>query len=199
MPLMILEKCKDELGSAVVPSELQNAWTYYNSELLGVTRLDGNISPLGKSNFGRDLPERFATPSYLVTKTHNYAKDNKREVERWVQDVRELCAIYEVSKYDLFFWEHRVGNWAANSLLNSDLMTETLIPFNCRQLIELWLRVPRRERMNGAIHKKIIELNWPELLEYPFNPDERFKFLNTNRLLYYFGMRLKYILGKFRH
>ena len=45
--------------------KLGNAWTYLNSKLNEYVRLDGNIIPLAKSNFGKNLPELFATSSYV--------------------------------------------------------------------------------------------------------------------------------------
>jgi asparagine synthetase B (glutamine-hydrolysing) len=198
IPVEILEQYREALGSAVNPNELQNAWTYSNSQLADRTRLCGTVSPLGKSNFGRDLPESLATPPYLVTKTHHYTRENKSEVKRWVQDIQAYSQQSKVSKFDLFYWEHREGNRTANSLMNSDLLIESLEPFNCRELIETLLRVPRRERMDGQIHKKVIGLNWPELMEFPLNPDEKHALFYSNSLLYYVGVKGKYLLERFQ-
>jgi len=98
----------------------------------------------------------------LTTKTHNYSKQNMLEVKRWINDVAPYVKKSRVSKFDLFFLEHRIGKWAANNFLNYDLLTNPLNIFNCRELIELWLSVSRAERVKKSIHKKIIELTWPE-------------------------------------
>ena len=37
--------------------------------------------------------------------------------------------------------------------------------------------------MNGQINKKIIKLNWPELLEIPFNPDDKYRLFYKSRLV----------------
>lgn len=196
LPDGIIQRYQDSLGSSLNKSEARNAWTYYNSEIGEHVRLDGNVIPLAKSNFGRNLPESLATSSYLVTKTHNYSKENKKEVERWIRDIDEYSKHSEVSKFDLFFWEHRCGKWLSNSYMTSDFIIDSLNPFNCRELVETWLRVPRKERMNGSIHKKIIELNWPELLEFPINPDEKHKIIYENSLLFYIGSRVKYLYNR---
>lgn len=199
LPQEIYQKCQEEIGGIISPDELQNVWTYRNSQISNYIRLDGNVSPLGKSNFGRNLPEALATPSYLVTKTHNYAKENRREIKRWYKDVKDICKKSGVSKYDLFFWEHRSGNWTTNSLKNSDLFVDSLNIFNCRLLLEMWLRVPRKQRMDGAIHKGIINLNWSELLDYPFNPGQKYKILYNNSILYYVAVKAKYFLESFKY
>ncbi len=199
MPLEALAKCQDKLGSMINPSELQNVWTYFVSGLSGYTRLDGGVSTLARSDFGRDLPESLATSSYLVTKTHNYSKENRRQVKRWNSDIQVYAEESCISKFDLFYWEHRMGNWSANSYLNSDLLISSLNIFNCRTVIENWLRVPRRDRMNGQINKKIIKLNWPELLEIPFNPDDKYRLFYKSRLAYYSAVRGKYLLERFKY
>lgn len=191
--------CKRVLGSQVKPTEVQNAWTYCMSEIGNRTRLVGSVSPLAKSVFGKALPELLATPSYLVTKTHNYSCENRRQVSRWVKETQRQTKGSKVSKFDLFYWEHREGNWAAGSLMNSDLLSDSISPYNCRQLIETWLRVPRRERMGGEIHERVIQLAWPELLNWPFNPGGRYTLFSRNSLLFYIATRGKYFLERFKY
>ncbi|NMA67039.1 MAG: hypothetical protein GX957_12540 [Clostridiaceae bacterium] len=198
VPDDVRKQVYNELGSNLSKLELQNAWTYSHTQLAEYTRLDGNISPLAKSSFGRNLPELLASPSYLVTKTHNYARENRREIRRWVNDIYDYASFSNISKYDLFFWEHRIGNWNANAYMTADLFSKSLNPFNCRYLLETWLRVPRKQRTNGEIHKAIISMNWLELLELPINPDRRFRTVYANPILYYLGVRGKYTLNRYR-
>lgn len=185
---------KNMVGSNINRLEARNAWTYYKSDFKEYKRLDGQVSPLAKSNFGRNLPEFLAKPSYLVTKTHNHSKENYKEVKRWCDEIDEYTDLSKISKYDLFFWEHRSGKWASNSYLNSGILIDSLNIFNCRELIETWLSVPRKNRCNGEIHKEIIRLNWPELLEYPFNPDEKYGIVYKYSFLYYLASMAKFML-----
>lgn len=193
LPNELIEVYKNKFGNSIVKSEARNAWTYYNSPLYEYCRLDGNISLLAKSNFGRNLPEYFAKPSYLVTKTHNYSKFNYKEVIKWCNNVDEYTQNSGISKYDLFFWEHRAGKWTTNSMMNSDLLIKSLNPFNCRELIETWLSVPKRNRINGEIHKEIISINWPELLEFPINPGSKYSIVYKNSFLFYIASIVKYL------
>jgi len=50
--------------------------------------------------------------------------------------------------------------------------------------------------MNGDIHKRIIELNWPELLTFPINPNNKYEFFYKNSFLFYIASRGKYILER---
>ncbi|MFA5670780.1 MAG: hypothetical protein WC967_16220 [Balneolaceae bacterium] len=174
----------------------RNAWTYYNSKLKDHIRLDGQVIPIAKSNFGKNLPEFLAKPFYLVTKTHNHSKENYTEIIRWYTEIDEYSKKSKISKFDLFFWEHRMGNWVGNSLLNSSLLTEPISIFNCRELIEAWLNVPRKERLNAEIHLELIKLNWPELLDFPINPGRKYNFLYKNSLLYYLASFVKHRLDR---
>ncbi|EKU93000.1 Uncharacterised protein [Alloiococcus otitis] len=171
---------------------LNDALTLKKSAFKDRSFLTGDIIPLAKSNFGKNLPEKWATASYLVTKTHNYSRENKEYVKKWLKDVKEY---HYLSIYDLFFWEYRFGRWFPNSVINYDIWTDPFYLFNCRYLIELWLSIPRNQRTKYSLHEEIIKTNWPELLKIPINPHE--KYLNkffSNQYLYYLGSFGKYYL-----
>ena len=196
IPNEINELYQKHLGSSFNKGIARNAWTYHQSKLEGHIFMSGDVIPLAKSNFGKNLPEFLATTSYLVAKTHNYSKENRREVKRWIKDIREYTNYSGVSKYDMFFWEHRFGKWASNSSINYDLVVDSITPFNCRELVETWLRIPRKERMHCKLHKKVIEDNWPELLDFPINPGEKHQILSNISILYYIGSMIKYVKGR---
>lgn len=194
LPTDVSDMYEKEFGACANKLEATNAWTYCNSNLANRVRVDGNISPLAKSSFGRNLPERFASPSYLATKTHNHSKTNKQFVMKWVSDAKPFIERSNISRFDLFFWEHRIGKWTANSYLNSDFLIDSINPYNCRALLELWLNVPRNQRTTSSIQLELIKMNWPELMEFPFNPNDRLSVFYKNQLLYYFAVRFKHLL-----
>jgi hypothetical protein len=197
LPENILNSYKNELGSSMNTSVAINSYTYFKSKLNKHAFLNGGIIPIAKSSFGRNLPEIFATPRFLTTKTHNYSKQNLMEVKRWVHDISPFVKVSKVSKFDLFFWEHRIGKWMANSYMNCDLLTNPLNIFNCRELIELWLSVSRTERISKSIHKRIIVLTWPELLNFPINPNRKYeKYIQKSSILYYVACFAKYYSKK---
>lgn len=76
--------------------------------------------------------------------------------------------------------------------MNADQLTNSLNCFNCRELIESLLLVSRKERIKGDIHKRIIELNWPELLQSSINPEDKYSILYKYSLLFYVGSYVKY-------
>lgn len=197
LPLEIYKYFKENLGSNYNSYIARNAYSYYMSKISKYSFLTGDILPLVKSSFGKNLPEFFANKKYLVTKTHNFSKANENEVLKWINDVTPFTKKSGISKFDLFFWEHRIGKWTSNNFLNYDLLTEPLNLFNCRELIEIWLNVPRKERMRNSIHLELIKLTWPELLDFPINPDKKLNFLNQNSYLFYMLSFVKFYLEKF--
>jgi hypothetical protein len=140
-----------------------------------------------------------ATVNYLVTKTHNYSSANKYYVKEWLKNVESFPKEYNVSKYDLFNWEHRFGRWMSNSIQNYDYLVNQTYIFNCRYLIELWINIPRSERTNRSFHEEVIKSEWPELLEVEFNPDE--KLMNrifNNSYAFYYGSIAKHYIKKIK-
>jgi len=86
-----------------------------------------------------------------------------------------------------------------NSLMNYDVLVDSICPFNCRELIELWVSVPRESRMKYSIHRKVIYHNWPELLDFPINPGRKYRLANKYSVLFYLATRTKYYLERNKH
>ncbi|MFW6245446.1 MAG: hypothetical protein ACOC36_06135, partial [Fibrobacterota bacterium] len=86
----------------------------------------------------------------------------------WLRETR-CCSRHNVRTLDLLHWEHRVGSWAAGSLSEYDVAFESLCPYNCREYIELFLRVPFRYRTKPhyRAHTELIRTLWPETLKMP--------------------------------
>ncbi|MDE5831580.1 MAG: hypothetical protein K2H64_01085 [Desulfovibrio sp.] len=74
---------------------------------------------------------------------------------------------------DLFYMEHRNGQWLAAVLAETDAAVRTFIPVNCRKFIKLALSLPKRLKDKNVLQNLIIGHNWPELLDgfkYPNVP-----------------------------
>ena len=125
------------------------------------------IGQVGKCSLHRDIPERFAIPSYFLCKLHNYSKKAKFALEKWLKEIQD--AGEHVNKFDLFSIENRLGVWAANENEIYNLTGQYYLNiFNSRSIIYEWTRVSRKERKNSSIHLAIIRALNPVLLEIPF-------------------------------
>jgi hypothetical protein len=74
---------------------------------------------------------------------------------------------YNYDVLDLFFWEQRTPNWNSDWALGFDLIwKDTVMPYNCRYLYELFLGVPEplRRKPRAALHKGLMRKLWPEVL-----------------------------------
>lgn len=125
------------------------------------------IGQVGKCSLHRDIPERFAIPSYFLCKLHNYSKEAKFALGEWLEEIKDVGE--HVNKFDLFSIENRLGVWAANENEIYNLLGQYYLNiFNSRSIIYEWTRVSRRERKNSSIHLAIIRALNPVLLEIPF-------------------------------
>jgi hypothetical protein len=96
----------------------------------------------------------------------------KRHLSPWLAEANDTCARHGYRVLDLFYWEQKM-RWAAQSFLHMDLANETCSPYNCRALLQDFLRVPeefRRPEQGYVLQRKVIEALWPETLQSGVNP-----------------------------
>lgn len=146
-------------------------YTYNQSELSGRYFLSGGIAPVGKSVYGNLLPECFCIPSYLLVKAHNSSIEAYKELKKWLKEIKPYCKKSGISAFDMFYWEYRCGRWDQRTHLLIDALIDMVSPYNCGEILSLWVTVSRKERQQKKIHKRIIEICWNELANYPTNPD----------------------------
>lgn len=96
----------------------------------------------------------------------------RARLELWFKEAHPLAHLgYDV--IDLFYWEHRLGSWQAQSQLEWDLVQEMFTPFNNREIIDLMLGVDDEYRTDPAhftfFHQLMKDL-WPEVRQVPINP-----------------------------
>ena len=130
----------------------------------------------------------------------------KDAMDRWHEDIYR----YEKDGYhilDFLYWEHRLNNWQSMSQMEFDLAQDELTPFSHRGMVQLFFGVPLKYRCapDFNLYRMIMRENWPELLDYPFNPYYKIKRIkrikahlyNLKRRVYTFlGLRRSYGLDK---
>ena len=68
---------------------------------------------------------------------------------------------------DIFYWEHRMGMWAALTMDTIDVAMPCLVGINSRRLYEAALGLPMQERMSGNLILRYIESRSPALGSIP--------------------------------
>lgn len=100
-------------------------------------------------------------PDLAKIKEMEHSPYAERALQEWLDLVGNTHG-YHV--FDLFYWEQRVGNWLADWLLGYDLIwKDSVVPFNCRRLLEilLWVDASYRKKYDSRIHERLIERLWP--------------------------------------
>ena len=96
----------------------------------------------------------------------------KKSVKEWYDEIRRNELNHGYDLYDLFYWEHRMGSWQAQSQLEWDIVQEVFTPFNSRELLDLMLRIETsyRKKYNPLLYKDTMKNLWTEVLLEPINP-----------------------------
>jgi len=58
---------------------------------------------------------------------------------------------------DMFYWEHRMSQWASSVKQDFDISHDTTVIYNNRYLLDLLLNYPLEERINDIPQKLVIK------------------------------------------
>ena len=109
----------------------------------------------------------------------------RERMSDWYRSTAPIATACGVDLLDLFYWEHRLGSWLAQGILEWDLVSQDgFSPYNHRGLLELMLSVPVRYRSapDYPLQRAMIRRLWPELLKFPINPSGSWRQHAKNRL-----------------
>lgn len=95
-------------------------------------------------------------------------------ISNWYDELRDEKVNLGYDLYDLFYWEHRMGSWQAQSQLEWDIVQDAFTPFNNRELLDILLSVDPiyRCKPKYVFFEKVMENLWPEVLCEPINPSQ---------------------------
>ena len=155
------------------------------------------IGQVGKCSLHRDIPQFLATARYFRCKLHNYSKASIYHINRWIKDIK--ASGEQVNLFDLFSLESRMGRWAAQENQIYAMMGQKYLNiFNSRSIIYPWTCVPRKDRKLSRIHRELIGLTYPDLMQIPVGGDMSIaeKISKLNGLTYYLAGFVKYYYEK---
>lgn len=97
------------------------------------------------------------------------------QFENWIKKSKDVCDESGISLLDLFYWEQRVGSWAAMYYGEYDIAFESFSPMNCRLLLKNMLGVKDKFRSEPyyILHKQLIRKMWSETLKFDINPSQK--------------------------
>ncbi len=80
--------------------------------------------------------------------------------------------IYNYNAFDLFYWEHRMGQWNSEVLIEGDPAFNTVQLFNSRAVLKNLLALSVNDRKNNVIYQyAVLEKGRKELANVPINPE----------------------------
>ena len=94
------------------------------------------------------------------------------QVSVWFDAARPVSGSANIDILDLFYMEHRMGSWQAQSQLEWDIVQETFTPYNHRGLLEVLLSAPAalRSAPDYRLYGMICKAMWPQVMKLPVNP-----------------------------
>jgi hypothetical protein len=98
----------------------------------------------------------------------------RRNFADWLEEAEPVARCgYKV--LDFFYWENRNSNWQAMSQVEFDLTHEEFTPFGNRLMLATMLGVNHKYRCmpENIMQREMIKASWPELDQYPYNPDRK--------------------------
>jgi len=194
-PYEYTKKTRDILGSNFEDTVVDLAYTY-NSVFKNRAFINGDIiDQIGKSLIGNNIPSFFATSRFFQCKLHNHYKGTRAELNKYLNEIRLNKEKKHV--FDLFAVENRCCRWGtqSDSVLCLFGITSLNI-FNCREVINEWIRIPRKKRVNLILHKYYIAKSNPKLLDYSFNPGDWTDVFKRNWILFYIATFIKHFIDR---
>lgn len=134
--------------------------------------LNGNIGEIGRTNFG--INDR-VKPAELATMLGHKKNDAvKKLMKQWIESIPlEHCG--EGNLLDLFYWEERMGNWAAKAKSELRIATRVVSPMNSHRLWKTVLGVKHKNRttVENKLFLGVIEMLDKRLMPFPINPGRK--------------------------
>ena len=135
----------------------------------------GNVSEVGRCFYFPSGKHNKINSSKDFLELEPYWKNIdfiEERISEWFEEVKQENIHLGYDLYDLFYWEHRIGSWQAQSQLEWDIVQETFSPFNNRELLDTMLRTNPIHRVGSknVLFKEAMKKLWPEALTEPINP-----------------------------
>jgi hypothetical protein len=135
--------------------------------------LSGHCSEIARCSYG-SRPNSAINPEELAKTTNmDQSKFVLSNFSRWLDGAKGAAETSGIAMTDLFYWEQRVGRWAANGQSQWDIVHERFTPFSCRPLLYTLLATHAKDRAlpRCRLYHKMIKILSSSLLADPINPD----------------------------
>jgi hypothetical protein len=144
-------------------------WHYYNSQKSGIININGNGGEVARCYYNSKT--RNGTIDDITTIT-GFSSIFKNDIAEWISESRTFSDTSGIGNLDLFYWEHRMGNWGSMFPFEQDIAIEEFSPFNNKNLLYSILKIKSSDRRppDYKFFRELILHLWPETLIEPINP-----------------------------
>lgn len=181
---------------------IQHHYLHHRSpDLINVNGNCGEILRCALGHSKQPVPRRYV---YYYTRYSTRFPFLAEAVEQWYDNAIGVSRESGVSITDLFYWELKMGTWGARYPFEQDIAIEEYSPFNNRQLLLTFMKLPAELRNRPAVRASHtwIEHMWPGLMDYAVNPlpspgrDILLKRIYSNSTLVYYLFRYRHLVGQ---
>ncbi|MGN1059928.1 MAG: hypothetical protein ACI4QW_05785 [Clostridia bacterium] len=192
--------CDSWFGSGLYSEYTLKLSCTLKAYLDGCCMINGDIiGQIGKTSLHRNIPSCMMGYRYYNCKVHNTSPLSLAETKKWYNHAKRQIKRREICDY--FSEEIRLGRWAADeNNMYSVFGINDLNIFNCKDIINTWKCVPRKERKKSAIHLNYLSLLDGDLVKYSFsNVQNRLqRLIKSHDVFFYIATFMKYYLQKIK-
>lgn len=159
-----------KLFPRILPKTPNYYWHFKYSSSKNTININGNCAEITRNFYNHIFFNKNYFKSILY---HSHFEDYfKPSLLEWREKLYEDKDWRKLNLLDLFYWEHRIGNWHSLYTFEQDVAIEEISPFNNRFLLLSLLLLPinLRKKERPYFYLEIIKNNWPECLLLPVNP-----------------------------
>lgn len=168
-------------------------WDYFDTEIKSMS--SEIVRVFFPRKYGTEFPRKLTPRYFSILQTRYFASPlllykSDRIYKKYMEkfDLVEPKCNFEHT--DLYFWEVRLSNWGMLMTQSLDICHRVTFPFNNRKLIELMLSLPREARKSDNVHKDIMRIANPEIVNANIHVENGYH--SAKRIL------LEYIFLKYR-
>lgn len=162
--------------------------------------INGNISEIARNYYGDFKNIKASELAYLNGYSHPFVEN---AYDNWIKSSSNLFEKLGYNLLDMFYWEEKMGNWAAKSKTEAAMDRVIYSPFCSRELLVTLLSTKRmyRDSHNNKLYNAIIRNLSPKAVGIPINPCRKQRIIRLMKGFYIYnlyraiGLKYRFLQG----
>ncbi|HIF9240955.1 TPA: hypothetical protein ACX6RC_003525 [Photobacterium damselae] len=180
--------------------QLPTVYYYYNN-FKNLVNICG-VGEIGRTRFGNC---KFGISGDKLAYKYGYNKSEyaSEMCKIWLNKNIEICDLFNLNPYTLFYWEMDLGNWGSVGNAESDISIEELNPYNAHIIFETMLAVKQEDSklQENRLFDEMIKIYDKNLFGIKINPPKTLaakikKKISCNIFLFSLLDHIKFIIKK---